>query len=165
MKIEALYQEKLTSKWITIIFLFFALLFLFFIIYQAFIGPLGNNPAPNWALAIMFLIFLFLTVNFLRLTIQITPQHLVAGYGIFKHKISWDNVESVYPDKSPVLTNYGGWGIRFGKVGGKWRLVYNIPESDRIVMSLKDGKFREFVFSTKNSQEVITLIKEQIDKM
>ncbi|OPY22688.1 MAG: hypothetical protein A4E27_01738 [Methanobacterium sp. PtaU1.Bin242] len=88
----------------------------------------------------------------------------MAGYGIFKHKIPWDNVDKVYLDKSSVA-NYGGWGIRFGKVEGKWRLVYNIPESDCIVMSLKEGRYQEFVFSTKNSQEVITLIKEQIDKM
>lgn len=160
---DILYREKLSSKYITSIFLFFASILLFCMIYQVLIGPLGNNPAPNWLLAIIFLFFIFLALNFLILVVKITSEFLIVGYGIFKHKINWKDVENVYRDKASVV-KYGGWGIRFGKVEGIWRLVYNIPESDRIVLKLKKGNFREFVFSTKNSENVLKLIKEQIEK-
>jgi hypothetical protein len=158
---DVLYQEKIYSKWLTTIFGFFTILLLFFIIYQLFIGPLGNHPAPNWVLMIMFLVLLGLTINFIALIIKITPNFISVGYGIFKHKIPWENVEGAYVDQAPNIS-YGGWGIRLGRVGGKWRLVYNIPATPRVVLSLKKGSFREFVFPTKNLAEVTKLIDEQI---
>lgn len=158
---QILYQEKLKSKWITIIFLLFSLIFLFFILYQFFIGPLGNNPAPNWVLIIMFLIFMFLALNFISLVIQVTPEFIIVGYGIFKHRIALDDIEDIYSDKSSFV-NYGGWGIRLGRVKGRWRLVYNIPKASQVVLSMKKGIFKEFVFSTENPDELMSIIHEQI---
>ena len=96
------------------------------------------------------------------LVIKITTQSIIIGYGIFKHKIDWDNVLEIYRDKSSTV-NYGGWGVHFGKVEGNWRLVYNIPETPRLVLRLKKGIFREFVFSTKKPDDVIRLVDEQIN--
>jgi hypothetical protein len=40
--------------------------------------------------------------------------------------------------------------------------VYNVVGGPRIVLSLKRGRFKEFVFSTKNPEEVIKIAKERI---
>lgn len=150
------------SKWITLLLAGFSFLFLFFILYQHFIGPLGNNPLPNWILIIIFLLFLGLTFNFISLVLKITPEFILVGYGLYKHEITWDRVKRCYKDQASNVS-YGGWGIRFGRVEGQWRLVYNIPESKRLVLSLKEGTFREFVFSTRNPDEVLRIIREQAD--
>ncbi|TES83470.1 MAG: hypothetical protein E3J91_02070 [Hadesarchaea archaeon] len=57
---------------------------------------------------------------------------------------------------------YGGWGIRIGRVKGKWILVYNVIRCPRVVLSLREGRFREFVFSTKSPEQVIKVVKQQI---
>jgi hypothetical protein len=155
---NALYQEKMYPKGITAIFGFFTVVFLFFMAYQSFIGPLGNHPAPNGGLMIMFLVFLVLTINFIVLTIKITPNFISVGYVLFKHKIPWENVGGVFMDQAPNIS----WGIRLGRVRGNWRLVYNIPSTSRVILSLKNGYFREFVFSTGNLTEIMKIINEQI---
>jgi hypothetical protein len=161
--VQILYEEKLSSIWITIIFLFISLIFLFLILYQVFIGPLGNNPAPNWVLTIIFLVFLFLSFNFIRLVIQITPQFIIVGYGIFKHKIALENIEDINRDKS-LFIKYGGWGIRFGRSEGKRYMAYTIPEASNVALLIKKGRFRKFIFSTKNPDELINIINQIAEK-
>ena len=41
-------------------------------------------------------------------------------------------------------------------------LVYNIIGGPRVVLSLKKGKFREFVFSTSDPQRVIEIVKQKV---
>ncbi len=159
---QILYEEKLSSIWVTIIFLFIALFFLFLILYQVFIGPLGNNPAPNWILTIIFLVFLFLSYNFIRLIIQITPQYLVISYGIIKHKIALDTIEDIKLNESSFI-RYGGWGIHFGRSEGKRYIAYTIPGVSNLTLQLNKGRFRKVIFSTKNPDKLINIINEQTE--
>ena len=158
---QILYEEKLSSIWITLILLFISLFFLFLILYQVFIGYLGNNPAPNWVLTIIFLVFLFLSFNFIRLIIQITPQFIIISYGLIKHKIALDNIEDIKEDESSFI-RYGGWGIRFGRSEGKRYMTYTIPGASNVTLLLKKGRFGKFIFSTKNPDKLINIINEQI---
>jgi len=162
METNNIYEEKIFSKWTTGIVGLFTIGFLFVLIYQIFVGPIGANPAPNWFFLLMFLLFLGVMINFNMLNIKMTPQFIIVGYGIFKDKIFWENIEDCYLDKTSAI-RYGGWGIRIGRVNKKWRQVYNTPGEPRIVLSLKKGEFfKEFVFSTKNPEEVMKIIKERI---
>lgn len=161
MQTNSIYEEKILSKGITGILTIFTASLLFVLVYQILIGPIGTRPAPNWFLLLLFLLFLGVTINFSRLKIRITLQSINAGYGIFKHKVSWEDVVDCYLDKASTI-RYGGWGIRIGRIKGKWRLVYNVIGGSRVVLSLKKGRFREFVFSTKKPEEVINLVKQQI---
>ena len=158
---QILYQEKLSSIWITLIFLIISLFFLFLILYQVYIGPLGNNPAPNWVLTIIFLVFLFLSYNFIRLINQITPEFLIISYGIIKHKIALDTIEDIKLNESSFL-KYGGWGIRFGRSEGKRYLAYTIPGASNLTLQLNKGRFRKVIFSTKNPDKLINIINEQV---
>lgn len=153
-----IYEEKILSKGITGIFAIVTAGLLFALVYQILIGSIGTYSAPNWFLLLMFLLFLGVTINFSRLIIKMTPRSVDVGYGIFKHKIHWENVEDCYLDDALTI----GWGIRIGRVKGKWRLVYNVIGAPRVVLSLKKGRFREFVFSTKKPEEVINVVKQQI---
>ncbi len=158
---QILYEEKLSSIWITLIFLFIALFFLFLILYQVFIGPLENNSAPNWVLTIIFLVFLFLSYNFIRLVNQITPEFLIISYGIIKHKIPLGNIEEIKLYESSFL-RYGGWGLHFGRSEGKRYIAYTIPGASNLTLQLNKGRFRKIIFSTKYPNKLIDIINEQI---
>ncbi|MFW0860293.1 MAG: hypothetical protein AAGB97_09125 [Dehalococcoidia bacterium] len=161
MQTNNIYEEKISSKWITGILAVTTAGFLFILVYQILIGPIGTRPAPNWFFLAMFLLFLGLIVNFSKLNIKMTPRYITVRYGIFKHKILWENVEDCYLDEASAI-RYGGWGIRIGRVKGKWRLVYNVIGGPRVVLSLNKGKCKEFVFSTNNPQKAIETVKQKL---
>jgi hypothetical protein len=164
MRPDTIYEERIFSKWSIIVLATVTIALLFVLVYQLLVGPIGTRPAPNWVLLTMFLLFLAITVNFATLTIKVTPQHISVGYGIIKHVMAWENVADCYPDMASIV-RYGGWGIRLGRVGGRWRLVYNVVGGPRVVLLLKEGKFKEFVFSTRDAEEVARVIKQRMGKM
>jgi len=161
MQGDNFYKEKISSKWwMTGILTAFTAGFLFVLVYQVLVGPIGTRPAPNWFFLFMFLLFLGVTINFSRLSIRITHLSVKVSYGIFRYIIPWENIKNCYLDEASTI-NYGGWGIRIGKVQGRWRLVYNVIGAPRVVLSLKKGKFKEFVFSTEKPEEVMNIIRER----
>ncbi len=162
MKTDNIYEEKIFSKWITVILAVAAVGLLFSLIYQILVGPIGGRSAPNWDYLVGFLLLLGIAINFSTLSIKMTSQVITVGYGIFKNTILWEDIDDCYLDEASAI-RYGGWGIRMGMVGGKWRSVYNIIGEPRIVLSLKKGRFfKEFVFSTKNLDKAMEIIKQKI---
>jgi len=161
MQGDNLYEEKISSKWwMTGILTAFTAGFLFALVYQILVGPIGTHPALNWFFSPMFLLFLGAAINFSRLTIRITHLSVKVSYGIFKHTITRENIKDCYLDETSIIS-YGGWGIRIGRFKGKWRLVYNVIGVPRVMLSLKKGKFKEFVFSTEKPEEVINIIRQR----
>jgi hypothetical protein len=62
--------------------------------------------------------FLGITINFSRLSIEITKEFIIGGYGILKEKILLENIADCYLDKVSAI-RYGGWGIRIARINGK----------------------------------------------
>jgi hypothetical protein len=161
---EVLYEEQI-SVWIFRAILgFISAVFLFAALYQVLIGPIGENPAPNGFYILMALLFLALAITFSTLRITLSPRSIVVGFGIIKRTIPWELIERCYVDEVTSL-RYGGWGIRIGWVRGKWRLVYNIIGAPRVVLTLKRGRFKEFVFSTRHPDEVVRIVRQRIGRM
>ncbi len=159
MQTGDLYEEKILSKWKIGTFALITAVLLFLLLYQLLSGPIGKHPAPNWFFLFMFLLFFCLTINFSRLSIRITSRYISVRYGIFKRQVLLENIEDCYLDRG-LAFRYGGWGIRLAKVKGKWRLVYNIMGIPLVVLLLKKGKLREFLFATKNHDNVIEMIRK-----
>jgi hypothetical protein len=164
MQAEYRYEETIFLWVLTAVLSIFPAVFLCIVVYQTLVGPLGDRPAPNWFFILMALLFLTITINFSKLSIKMTFRSVVVGYGIFKRTIPWENIERCYLDEVSSI-RYGGWGIRIGRVKGKWRLVYNVIGGPRVVLSLKRGWFGEFVFSTKNPEEVMKVVRHMIGRM
>lgn len=106
----------------------------------------------------------YLVTNFNKLSIKITTRSITVGYGVLRHIVSWDDVKGCYQDEVSAIGSYGGWDIRMGKVKGKWRLVYNVIGCPTVVLELDKGRFKEFVFSTKNPEMVLEIARQQISK-
>lgn len=154
-----IYKEAITSKWLTIIISILPATFLFVFLYQMFAGPIGTKPAPNWIFVFLAFLTLGIILNFHKLEARINSRYLQVRYGIIKRTIYWQNIKSVYLDEAPTII-YGGWGIRLTIFKGKWRLAYIVPGSPRLVVALKNGGFREFVFSTRKPEEVIKILEK-----
>ena len=123
---------------------------------------LGWGSHPYWLSPVVFLVGLGAVAYFARLVIRITPQFIAVSRGFIRHTVRWENVEDCYVDESSAVSY--GYGISMARVNGRWRLVFSLTESPRVVLSLRTGVFREFAFSTNNPQEVIRLVKERITR-
>jgi hypothetical protein len=161
MDSDYIYEEKIFAKVIGGLIGVVSAIMLIILIYQIMIGPLGDSQELTIFFLIMFIIFFILTLNFARLIIRISFQSVTVGYGIIKKRIPMENIEDCEIDKTPAI-KYGGAGIRTARINGEWVLVYNVVGGPRCVLKLKEGRFKKFVFSTKNPEEVVNVIKGQI---
>ncbi len=100
-------------------------------------------------------------INFSRLTIRITSQEITIRYGAFGYTQLWSNVKDLIFDDTSII-KYWGWGIRIGRFGGKWRLIFNIIGKKGVLLQLNQGRFREFVFSTNSPEEIIKIVREKV---
>ena len=156
---NSLYKEEVQSKgslYISTIIIVISLLILW---YQLFIDSF-HHPIINWIYLVIILICL-ITINFSRLTIRISSQEIAIRYGIVGHTQSWNNVKDVILDETSMI-RYGGWGIRIGRFGGKWRLIFNVIGKKCVLLQLNQGRFRELVFSTNSPEEIVKIIKERV---
>jgi len=160
---NSMYEEHIVSKWTVIILGAFAAGLFIAYLYQVLGEPLGTRPAPDWFLLGMSLFFLAILLNFYKLRIRISGSGVSAGYGVVSHSVDWDNIQDCYVDKASTI-QYGGWGIRLGRVKGKWRLAYNTLENPRVVVKVKQGRFSEFVFSTSHPDQVAEIIGRRIGR-
>jgi len=109
-------------------------------------------------------LFLFYSINYRALIIQLTPLYLKLTFGIFNWTIPLDNMETYTLDDVPVFMRNGGAGIHFMSVHGRYRASFNFLEYPRIVIALKrkKGLVRDISFSTCQPEEILRCIQEAI---
>jgi hypothetical protein len=96
-----------------------------------------------------------------------TSETLTIGFGIKKHKTPLTHIIDCHIDDVSAV-KYGGFGIRIAVIKGKRRLVYNTIGTPRVVLTMREGirtihgKAVMFVFSTKNPEEVINVLRAQL---
>ena len=101
----------------------------------------------------LFIILLYW--NFRGLQITITSDHLRVNYGIFNRKIIPMQKITGCEETKANFRRYGGIGIRLGWDGS---VAYNTDFGEAVKLILQNG--RPFVFSTRNSRKICSLIKE-----
>lgn len=111
-----------------------------------------------------FAVFLFYAVNYRTLIIRLTPEALTLRFGIFTWAVPLANIEECRLDELPALLRYGGAGIHFMSVGGRYRASLNFLEYPRVVIALKRqaGPVRDISFSTRGPDEVLRLTRAAI---
>jgi len=158
-----LYEERILSRWNVVIMGIVIIALLVPLVWQLVEGPIGADPAPNWLLIALTILFVAIGTNFATLTVRVDLHGVTAGYGIMRHNVSWGNIAGCRLDEASAV-RYGGWGIRTGWVDGKKRLVYNIIGAPRVVVEKRQGKYDEFVFSTRSPEVVMKAINEGLGK-
>jgi hypothetical protein len=161
MKESVVYEEHLTARWMIGTFGLLALAFLFLTLFQLARGPLGPNPAPTWLFLLMFLLFCGFGFNFRRLVIRITGKGIKVSYGLAKRYLPFNSITDCYSSKAHTI-RYGGWGIRLWRGKRGWKLIYSVVGTPLVVLELKSGRIREFLFSTRQKDRVIETVGREI---
>ncbi len=154
------YEERLFSRWLTLILGVISLLMLWQVTQQVR-GLNQADDAPLWLYVVMLAVFVALTVNFAWLTIRMTDEEIVVSYGIIRHRLLWRDVTDCRLDDASAM-KYGGWGIRRGWHDGKRRLVYSTLGDARVVLVTTDASDPEFVFSTAYPDDVVSRVQEHL---
>ncbi len=165
MSQQSLYEE--TIWWKEIIAIIGMMAVLFGALSYLFLFKSTEAESERFLLFLLFSIlsmfFAFLTYYFRKLDIEIDNEGVCVGWAYYKKEYAWSDIEEVWKDDRNAL-KYGGYGIKGTYMNGKWILVYNVIMADRVVLKLKEGKFGEFVFSTKDPEQVIGLFEQHLDK-
>jgi hypothetical protein len=119
-------------------------------------GCLGGN------FALFNLLFLFYTLNFRTLLIQVDQEALRLNFGVFTWRVPRGNIAACrLDDDLPILMRYGGAGIHFMLVHGRYRASFNFLEYPRVVVELQEkvGPVRDISFTTRHPEQVTRLLR------
>lgn len=146
------YNEKLSSAKTEALFIVLTLVFLVLFVWRW--PSLGWN---GWTIAFLclFIFFLFYSLNYRRLKIQLTADTLQLTFGIFTWKIAISNIKNCYLDENTIW-RFGGAGIHFMFVKGKYWAFFNFLEYPRVVVTLKKkkGLVQEIAFTTRQPEQI-----------
>jgi len=159
---KVIYDERISSKRTEALFLILTLLFLILMVWRL------NVAGLDWLSVVFagfFLVFLFYSINYRWLQLQITSQDLRLKFGIFYWRIPLENIEKCILDDVPPLKKFGGAGIHFMTVRGRYRASFNFLEYPRVVVLLKSkrGPVQDISFSTCRPEDIIRLIQGMLD--
>jgi len=116
-------------------------------------------------LCIFFCVFLFYTINYRRLDIYLYPRTLSLKFGVFHWSVPLENIAEIQLDEVPILKRFGGAGIHFMSIRGRYRASFNFLEHPRIVIKFKEkiGPVRDLSFSTRSPEVLIDLINRAVN--
>ena len=136
-------EQQFRQTWVWIILIAPTAIVWYIAIQQLIFGnPVGNNPASNEMAFVFWIAFGILFPLFfhkLKLITQVRQNGLYIKFSTihfsFK-KISLDNLKRHYVRTYNPLGEYGGWGIKYGKMGK----VYNVSGDRGVQLEFTDRK-------------------------
>ena len=155
---EGMYRERVFSGLLAVIPGSVALVLLSLFVYARLSG-IFEEPSTPWFFLGTGVFLVLTTINFLYLVVTISRAGVSTRFGVLSHNVPVNDVKGIYKDNASSLS-YGGYGVRFGRVNGKLRVVYNVAGAPRVVVQLSRENDREFVFSTKKPDEAMKAIVE-----
>jgi hypothetical protein len=161
MSTKYLYKERLTSNWTEALFIILAMTFAALAWWQFRSGRDGFFAILFSFLGILFLLYV---LNYRVLRIVINSRQLTLKFGVFSHSIPFNNIDSFELDELPWLMKYGGAGIHFMMIRGRYRASFNFLEHPRVVIALrkKTGWVRDISFSTQNPDQILGLLQQHV---
>jgi len=162
MENELRYHESLTSK--KTLTLFLILTGTFFVLFLWRVLTFGCNFL-SVLLLFIFVFFLFYSINYQKLEICITKDILLLKFGLFSWHVLLSNFVEYKLDKISNFAYFGGAGIHFMWVKGRYRASYNFLEYPRVVITFKNkiGPIQDLSFSTQNPESVLKELDETIN--
>jgi hypothetical protein len=153
---EALYEERVSSTRTQVLFWSLAGAFLILFAWRTYTT---GSDAVAVALLLVFLFFLFSSVNYRVLLIRLMADSLNLRFGVFKWTIPLDNVEACRLDDLPRLVRCGGAGMHFMFIRKRYRVSFNFLEYPRVVVALRKARIvRDVSFTTRRPTEVVSLL-------
>lgn len=110
------------------------------------------QPLLTIILSFLFMALIFVWFMFLKLETVISEEGIdVKFHGIpfCKRHIAWSEIKRISIITYSPLSDYGGWGVRYGMAGNGW--CYNVSGDKGIKLFYKDDK--PFLIGTQQSEE------------
>lgn len=152
-------EQRFRQRWLWAIVIFSSAIPWLGIIIQVILGQkLGNNPAPDWIIILIWLVFgigfplLFYST---RLITEIRKDGIYLRFFPFHRKFKtylYDEIESYDVREYRPIYEYGGWGIKYG-FGG---MAYNVYGNKGIQLILKNKK--KLLIGTQKPEEFFSAI-------
>jgi hypothetical protein len=154
--------QRFQQWWIWLLVYGIALIAWYGLIQQVILGePFGTNPAPDWA---MWLIWLLCGVGIpvifhaMKLIVEVREDHICIRYVPFvTRRIYFREIERYEARTYRAIVEYGGWGIK-GWSGKK--MAYNVSGNQGVELELRDG--RHVMIGSQRPQEMVQAISEHI---
>jgi Family of unknown function (DUF6141) len=151
--------------WIWVLVLSIAIFFWYCFIQQILLdNPIGSNPAPNFVLVILWvvfgIVFPVMLIGFLKLIIEVRVDGIYIRYAPFHlqfRKFSLKDIDNYEPVDYSAL-QFGGWGIRINLKGER---AYNMNGKHGIRLRLKN---ETVVIGTQKEMEMMNAIDSIIKK-
>jgi hypothetical protein len=148
-----LYQESLTSWRTSLLFIGLTLIFLLMALFTR-----AGWSVTGWVLSA---VFAFYVLNYRKLTLLVDRKRLKLTFGLFSWTVPLENLQDCRLDDAlPPFLKYGGAGIHFMTVSGRYRVNFNFLEYPRVVMALKHkaGLVWDVSFSTRRPEELLEVL-------
>jgi hypothetical protein len=127
---------------------------------QQIIGgkPVGQNPAPDWVVWVLWLLIglaLPLLFGRIRLTVEVTAEQVLIRYRPFSHReVALADIQEVQARQYNAVKEYGGWGV---KGWSKDKMAYNVSGDWGAELTLKDG--RRIMLGSQRAEELAAAIE------
>lgn len=154
-----MYHERLSSPRTQTLFVVLSLLFLSGF---AWLARAGSPGWVAWALLGLGLVFGFYVLNYHTLHIDIDEQRLLLRFGLFRCRVPLNNIEAVEMD--PVsLWRIGGAGIHFTWISGRYRVMFNFLQYERLLIHLKRRQWPvvDVAFSSAQPGQIQALVESR----
>ena len=119
-------------------------------------APMGNNPAPDAVVLLIWLLFgIGLPVFFLLLglEVEVNPYAVTIRFTpLFVRVIDRREIAGAEPLTYRPLLEFGGWGIR----GWGGRVAYNVRGDQGVELTLRDG--RRVLIGTQRATDLAAAI-------
>lgn len=123
--------------------------------------PVGDNPAPDWAVWLIWVLFglgLPLFFGLLRMVVEVTSEELVIHYRpLARRRIPLADIVKLDTRRYNAIKEYGGWGI---KGWSREKMAYNVSGSEGVELRLQDG--RTILVGSRRPEELLAAIREQV---
>lgn len=135
-------EQKFRQRWFWLLIGFVVALQWWGFVQQIVRGePWGNQPAPDWMMILIWLLFgigLPFFFLYMKLTVTVTDDAIDIRYRpLTRRTIPLSDVAHAEARTYAPLREFGGWGIR-GGMGGK--RAYNVSGDRGVELVLSDGR-------------------------
>lgn len=152
------YEEKLDApSWLRWVLLAALLLIVSTVGVRLGSGTAGGATVSWLAAIVSGAAFLFAYLNFLTLRIGVSDGEFTFAYGMVRHRVRVDQIESVETHRYR-WGRYGGWGYSRGPLGRRAWSVPGVPEGVVVVLH-ESGKQREYFVSSLAPEQLEAAIR------
>jgi len=157
-------KQRFRQWWLWVLLSLGPGFFLWIFFQQVVLGiPFGSNPAPNFLIIPLSLIFGCGPAVFMYITgldTMVNKQGILIRFRPFhRHWVTFpfDEIEEAVATTYKPIRDYGGWGIRYGRKGK----AYNVSGNQGVLLSLTDG--RTILIGSKHPTLLVSKIEKKFD--